>query len=180
MTASRATLPVRLGTSLKVGIGDGPRLAVPVFEQLEGKVEQTSQLEVLPTMTQSPLLSADSEMSSCRNSPGRVQSWCRAMIRPVRGGEPLRTASLFHHVISPSEKMPRLAQRFDETGHSWVWGAPDPRSQIAADSRRVEGSSTSKPPPAEETTGVQADGEPEFLGNSKRDANNPAHRRPSA
>ena len=33
-----------------------------------------------------------------------------------------------------------------------------PHSQIAGDSCRVEGGPTSKPPPAEETTGVQVDG----------------------
>ena len=42
-------------------------------------------------------------------------------------------------------------------------GASDPRRQIAGDSCRVEGGSTGKPPPAEETTGVQADGEARAL-----------------
>ena len=58
--------------------------------------------------------------------------------------ELLGTASLFHHVISPSEKMPRLAQRFDETGHSWVWGHRTPaarslqiRGELKADEKQT-------------------------------------------
>ena len=38
----------------------------------------------------------------------------------------------FAMVISHPEKMPRLAQRFDETGHSWVWGHRTPTDRSLA------------------------------------------------
>jgi hypothetical protein len=72
--------------------------------------------------------------------------------------------------------MPRLAQRFNETEHSWVWGhrTPATRSlQIRGELKAGKG----KPPPAEETTGAQAGGARlDFMGNSKRGASSPVHR----
>jgi hypothetical protein len=55
-------------------------------------------------------------------------------------------------------------------------GASDPLTR----SLQIRGelkAGKSKPPPAEETTGAQANGaRPDFMGNSKRDASSPVHR----